>query len=267
MKAKKRIKLDNKDIESLLSLADKAAREIMEVYNTSFDVENKKDNSPITLADRRSNDIIVSGLKKMYPDIPLISEEEKDIPYKERKNWEYFWLIDPLDGTKEFISKNGEFTINIALIEKNTPVFGLVSIPAKDTVYYALRGEGAYKKEKDKEIKKIHVRKENKDETVVVRSRSHKSKEEEKIISKLGQVKEISAGSALKFCLVAEGRADVYVRSGPTMEWDTASGHCVSEEAGARVKTIDGKKFVYNKKSLLNPGFVCARKNINIVNK
>ncbi|MGM0568793.1 MAG: 3'(2'),5'-bisphosphate nucleotidase CysQ [Elusimicrobiota bacterium] len=252
--------LNNNDINKLLALTRRAGQKIMEIYDSSFDVELKKDLSPITLADRASHEILLSGLNKLFPRIPVLSEEGKDIPYSERKKWDYFWLIDPLDGTKEFISKNGEFTINIALIKKTRPVFGLVSIPAKNTIYYALHKKGAYKKEKDKEAKKINIGKDNKNETVVVRSRSHKSSKEEEIISKLRNVKEIYAGSALKFCLIAEGKADIYLRSGPTMEWDTAAGHCVAQEAGAEIKTLKEKDFRYNKKELLNPGFIIGNK-------
>lgn len=253
--------LKENDIKNLLSLASEAGKEIMRVYETSFDVEHKEDASPITLADRASHDILSSGLKKLSPHIPVLSEEGRDIPLLERKKWNYFWLIDPLDGTKEFVSKNGEFTVNIALIKKDRPVFGLVSIPAKGTLYYASRSGGAYKIKNSGTSEQIESRKNISPPVVVTRSRSHSSLEEEKIISRLGKIKTIFAGSALKFCLVAEGRADVYLRSGPTMEWDTAAGHCVAREAGAHIKQLNGKDFCYNKKSLRNPGFICAREN------
>ena len=249
----------DREIFFLAELAREASSAVMRFYNSEMlRVDYKKDNSCITDADRVSHDILSEGLEKFFPGMHVLSEEGKDIAHEERKNWRLFWLLDPLDGTKEFISKNGEFTVNIALIEKNSPVFGLVSAPAKNLTYYAVKGGGAFRKKKGEDACVIRAGKGARKEKVVVRSRSHAGKFEDEIISGLGPVKTIYAGSSLKFCLVAEGSADVYIRSGPTMEWDTAAGQCVAEEAGAEVATIEGEALLYNKKSLLNPGFICA---------
>ncbi len=251
--------ITEKDINSLLGAAVEASGAIMDIYDSQTGkVYLKDDNSCVTDADRASHDILKKSINKLYPSVPVISEEGEDVAHEERNKWESFWLIDPLDGTKEFISKNGEFTVNIALIKKNVPVFGLVSIPAKGLHYYAVKGKGVYKKEKNKSFSAIKTGKSAGGLTVVARSRSHGSESEDEIISNLGPVKTVYAGSALKFCLIAEGRADIYIRTGPTMEWDTAAGQCVAEEAGARVCDMEGSMLLYNKQSLLNPGFICA---------
>ncbi len=253
------MKIRESDIENILSLAREASEKIMDVYSSSrIEFTRKKDSSPLTLADKASHTVLLKGLRELFPSVPVFSEEGGRIPYAERKDWEYFWLVDPLDGTKEFISKNGEFTVNIALVEKDKPVFGLVAVPASGTAYYALRGSGAYKKKGDRDPEKIRVREDTGGETVVARSRSHSSEIGDKIISALGGARSLYAGSALKFCLVAEGRADIYIRSGPTMEWDTAAGHCLIEEAGGVLRTLENTPLVYNKRNPVNPGFVSA---------
>ncbi len=260
MRTEKKFKLADRGIEGLLLLAENASEQVMKVYeSSSHGARRKKDNSPVTRADTLSNNILTSGVKKLYPEIPVLSEESGEIPYEKRKSWEYFWLIDPLDGTREFLSRNGEFTINIALIEKQSPIFGLVSVPSRKAVYYACRGRGAYVKDQGGRIRRINAARLPKGATIVVaRSRSHSNEAEDEIVKRLGPAKTLHAGSALKFCLVAEGKADVYLRCSPTMEWDTAAGQCVAEEAGAGVSAMDGAPFLYNKESLLNPGFVCA---------
>lgn len=252
------------DIMKLVDIARKAGDEIMKVYATDFSVETKNDKSPLTEADRRSNDIIISGLAAAYPEIPYISEETKLTPFAERKNWKLHWLIDPLDGTKEFVKKNGEFTVNIALIQDGKPVIGVVYAPALGKTYYGVQGLGAYMTGTNHEaFRKIEnpVHYSQKQLVKVVASRSHLDDATMKFIEDLKKqgkdVDFVSSGSSLKFCLVAEGVADVYPRFGPTMEWDTAAAHAVVLCAGKKVKNIEtGQELIYNKENLLNPGFI-----------
>ncbi|MBN1521130.1 MAG: 3'(2'),5'-bisphosphate nucleotidase CysQ [Candidatus Aureabacteria bacterium] len=242
------------DLKEIILLAGEEVRRIYE--SRDYKVELKEDDSPLTAADKASQDIILKGLGKLFPKTPIISEESKDIPYEKRKYFEYFWLVDPLDGTKEFISRNGEFTINVSLIHKNIPVIGLVYLPAKEMLYFAQKGKGAFKEEKGEE-EKLSVYIEKRDKIIILRSRSHSMPEEEGIVSGLGTVEEIYAGSALKFCLVAEGIADIYIRTCGSMEWDTAAGQCIVESAGGGVYDFRGDSLRYNKSSLLNPAFYC----------
>lgn len=251
------------NIDDIISIVQEAGNEVMKVYNRDFSFQSKEDDSPLTDADNISNKLIIDRLNSLYQEIPFISEETRQTPYEQRKDWEYFWLIDPLDGTKEFIKKNGEFTINIALIHRNTPVLGVVGVPAKKEVYFSTRGEGAWKLDasgRKTTIKNNHHYS-NKNEITVIASRSHLSEETLDFVEKLKaqnkKVEFLSAGSSLKFCLVAEGKADVYPRFGPTMEWDTAAAHAIVLEAGKKVLDIEtGKPLIYNKKSLLNPFFI-----------
>ena len=248
-----------------------AGKEINEVYNSDFNVEYKNDQSPLTLADKKSNEIIEEFLQKTK--ISIISEEGINLHYDLRKNKNLLWLVDPLDGTKEFIKKNGEFTVNIALLENNTPVIGVIYVPCSRTLYFSNKKIGSYKlilqeTEKIESIKyiislskKLPIKKEKKIPYVIVCSRSHMNELTEKFISKKKDaykiVKTISAGSSIKICLVAEGVADVYPRLAPTMEWDIAAGHAIAKFAGFNVKSIvDGKEMSYNKKNLLNSSFV-----------
>lgn len=234
-----------------------AGKKIMEVYNSpeSFGVEYKEDNSPLTRADKLANEVIIEGLKSLPHQYPIISEEEKDVPYEVRKNWPIFWLVDPLDGTKEFIKRNGQFTVNIALIDNHVPVIGFIYAPVSDELFYGIKGIGSFKICEDGEYKiSSSTRKNN---LVAVGSSSHANEEEEEHLAKFPIVETIKWGSSLKFCKVAEGTADVYLRTGPTMEWDTAAGQCILENAGAKMTKLDGSPFLYNKKSLLNEGFVC----------
>ncbi|MFA5879147.1 MAG: 3'(2'),5'-bisphosphate nucleotidase CysQ [Candidatus Margulisiibacteriota bacterium] len=238
-------------LEKIVVVACFAGQEIMKVYNTSFEVKYKKDTSPLTKADLIANKVICEELTKLL-DIPILSEENAIINYKERKNWEYFWLVDPLDGTKEFISKNGEFTVNIALIEKGEPVLGVIYAPALDTFYFASKFLGCFKKIK-KNIKN--------DTLVIVGSRSHDSEEFDFFVEKkrllYKEIKIKKVGSSLKFCLIADGLADVYPRLGQTKEWDTAAGHIIAKMAGRKVVDFNSEKeLVYNKKILINPNFI-----------
>ncbi len=262
----------SKYIVDLFQICLNAGKEIMEVYNQDFDVEFKEDDSPLTLADKRAHHDIAEGLEQMDYSIPVLSEEGKEIPYEERKDWEQFWLVDPLDGTKEFIKKNGEFTVNIALIEGKYPKLGVIYAPVLDTFYFGVNGEGAYKlKDASKvtitsaedlisqsvklpEVNDCNI-------TNVVASRSHMSEETEAFINKLdGEVNVVSSGSSLKFCLVAEGKADYYPRYAPTMEWDTGAGQAIVEAAGGKVTRYeDDERFYYNREELLNGWFLVSR--------
>jgi 3'(2'), 5'-bisphosphate nucleotidase len=253
-------------VAPLSDIAVAAGKKILEIYHDSdFSqvVDFKADQSPLTLADKASHEVIVAGLKKHFPDIPIISEEGKDIAYDERKAWDPFWLVDPLDGTKEFIKRNGQFTVNIALIHQGRPVIGVIYTPVTEELYYASQKNyasdvepGAYKRETSGEAYPIAVRQSFQDK-VAVRSSSHASEEEEAVLSKYGVTESISRGSSLKFCMVAEGKADIYYRHGPTMEWDTAAGQAVVEGAGGKVlKGAGPEPFTYNKESLLNGSFL-----------
>ncbi|NLU35367.1 MAG: 3'(2'),5'-bisphosphate nucleotidase CysQ [Wolinella succinogenes] len=244
------------DIEAIKTIAMEAGAVIMKVYEREFSVEYKSDSSPLTEADRSSNEVICSRLQEAYPNIPLISEENRQIPYEVRKNWEYCWCVDPLDGTKEFIKRSDEFTVNIALIHQGIPVLGVVYAPAKGDMYWAKRGEGAFKNGTRLPLKNNTNPQEK---LVVVASKSHLSQETQSFIDALGakEIEHISAGSSLKFCMVAEGEADVYPRLAPTMEWDTAAADTIVREAGKMVYEVGSEiPMCYNKEELLNPWFV-----------
>jgi 3'(2'), 5'-bisphosphate nucleotidase len=247
------------DTRAIITLALEAGEKIMKIYEgADFGVDMKADNSPLTLADLASHEHIVSSLSKLTPDIPVLSEESKATPYEERSAWAKFWLVDPLDGTKEFIKRNGEFTINIALIEEGRPVLGVVHTPALGVTYYAQKGLGAFKQDNGTSHV-IKVQTDVSQNLNVVASRSHAGPETEAFLAALAKdytVNLVSKGSALKLCLVAEGVAHLYPRLGPTMEWDTAAAQSVVEEAGAVVTDIEGKLLPYNKENLLNPFFI-----------
>jgi 3'(2'), 5'-bisphosphate nucleotidase len=242
----------------LIATARQAGAKILEIYeheDFSKVVDMKADNSPLTMADHEANKIIVEALEKYFPEIPIISEEEKAIPYETRKNWSICWLVDPLDGTKEFIKRNGEFTVNIALIENGKPVLGVIYAPVPDIMYFGKRGQGAWKEEEKGKRQPIQVG--DKTEGITsVESRSHAS-DEDSVLSRYRINDRVSVGSSLKFCSVAEGKADIYYRHGPTMEWDTAAGQAILEAAGGSMHRLDGTPFTYNKENLLNPGFIC----------
>lgn len=248
-------------IKSIIEIAIRAGHSILEIYNQDFDVEIKSDLSPLTLADKHANAIIIEALNILTPEIPIISEENKLIDYTERKSWTKCWIVDPLDGTKEFINKNGEFTVNIALVENGIPVLGVVHVPAQNSTYYAEKNKGSFKIEKGQTISlRISVLAEN-GILKIVGSRSHQTPEllayVEEQKGKFKNVEFVAAGSSLKFCLLAEGKADVYPRLGPTMEWDTCAGQIVATEAGAEVLRFDNNEpLLYNRENLLNPFFI-----------
>jgi len=253
------------DIKEIINIAIKAGDEILKIYKKDYKIETKTDEnnfeSPLTEADLISNKIITDFLKEKYPQIPIISEENKEIPYEERKNWNKFWLIDPIDGTKGFIKKNGEFTVNIALIKDNKPSLGVVYLPVKNETYYS-DGEKSYKIENN-ETKEIHV-KEPENNIIVVGSKSHMNEETQEYINQLKQKYEniefISTGSSIKLCLVAEGKADFYPRLGPTMEWDIGAAHAVVKTAGGKVLQHNKEEELkYNKEDLHNPYFIVKK--------
>ncbi len=240
-------------------IAKEAGARILDVYEGEFDVENKTDGSPLTEADKASHHIIVDRLARLTPDVPVLSEESRAIGYATRKHWQCYWLIDPLDGTREFVKRNGEFTVNIALIENNKPVLGVVYVPVKDILYSASVGTGAIKEDSSKRLP-INVRTYTGGVPSIVASRSHAGEMLQtfldKVAAKEGKPEIVSMGSSLKLCLVAEGVADVYPRLGPTSEWDTAAAQCVVEAAGGQVLSLQGEPLVYNKENILNPMFL-----------
>ena len=249
----------SKELQIALEAAVKAGENIMEVYNSteSINYERKADDSPLTIADKKSHNTIIDFLKDT--DIDIISEESKSIEYQERKNWEEYWLIDPLDGTKEFIKKNGEFTVNIALIKNNKPHLGIVYCPVKKILYWNDNDKKVFKREKEetREIKKRKSINENEEGLRVVVSRSHMSEETSEYVNKLTRPELISCGSSLKFLYIADNKADIYPRFGPTMEWDTAAAHSILNALEIHVINLDtGRELSYNKENLLNPYFI-----------
>lgn len=248
------------NINDIIAIAQKAGDAIMEIYAKDFSVEYKEDQSPLTQADKNANAIIVKGLESLNLKFPILSEEGKEIPYEERKNWEYFWMVDPLDGTKEFIKKNDEFTVNIALIYQNTPVLGVVYAPALNEMYWAKRGYGAFKNNQPLPL----CTNQTPDKTLTVAaSKSHLSEETKNFIENLKSSTEnlifVSKGSSLKLCMVAEGSADVYPRLAPTTEWDTAAADAIVREVGKmtyQYPLTSNIPMQYNKENLLNPWFV-----------
>lgn len=259
-------------LEQISETAFKAGKEILSVYETDFDVDFKLDESPLTLADQKAHQTIVDDLKTHS--FPILSEEGKTIPYEERKEWEYFWMVDPLDGTKEFVKRNGEFTVNIALIHNQQSLLGVIYVPVTDELYIGGEGIGAFKIPKWGEklsteplqhwLNDEHqLPKKSKRPFTIVGSRSHMSPETEAFIEEKrkekGEVELISKGSSLKLCMVAEGRADCYPRFAPTMEWDTAAGQAIVEAMGGKVMEWETKEIMkYNRKNLLNDWFLVS---------
>ncbi len=264
--------MQNQLLYTAIDAALHAGKAILEVYkNEKVESKLKQDKSPLTLADKNAHNEILRILESTK--IPVLSEEGRSIPFQERKNWEYFWMVDPLDGTKEFINRNGDFTVNIALIKNNEPVLGVVYVPVTGTLYFAEKGAGAFRQENCNkftieeitELSKLLPVSGSRRLFTVVASRSHMNNETKDYIQKLekvkGKVELASRGSSLKICMVAEGSADVYPRFGPTMEWDTAAGHAVAVEAGCSFLQGDGHTpFIYNKENLLNPYFIVSGK-------
>lgn len=245
-------------LEPVISLARRAGGKVLEIYEKEdIGVLAKEDMSPLTEADLASHEIILKGLNEMEPHWPVLSEESRETPFGERRGWERYWLVDPLDGTKEFLKRTGEFTINIALIEEGFPVLGVVYAPAVEKLYCAAKGSGAFAESEGKRgaIKASSC---SGGRIRVVASRSHRGDKLDAFLEKIGEMDTVSMGSSLKFCLVAEGAADLYPRLGPTMEWDTAAAQCIVEEAGGKVVDLSGERLKYNKPDLHNPEFICS---------
>jgi 3'(2'), 5'-bisphosphate nucleotidase len=247
----------------VIALANESGRTILAIYqDLNPQVEYKLDHSPVTQADLVSHHILQAGLARLAPHWPVLSEESVEVPFDERKSWQHFWMIDPLDGTKEFLHRTGEFTVNIALIEDDRPILGVVYAPVIDKLYFAARGAGSYRMD-GKVTTPIKVAPATAGNTRFVVSRRHGS-EPETLTHFIGQTKGCESrvmGSSLKFCLIAEGGADVYPRNGPTMEWDTAAAQCILEEAGGSVTDLEGNTIRYNKRVLLNSGFVARARS------
>ena len=251
--------ISNSLLEEIKSIAKEAGQAIMDIYENadlSSVVEHKADDSPLTLADQASEKVIKRRLETLSENYPILSEEGKKMSFEERKDWHTFWLVDPLDGTKEFIKRNGQFTVNIALIKDHYPIAGIIYVPVTDTFYYG-NGEEAFKQDSSGvKALKVNNKAENR---IAVRSASHAAPEEETVLEKYDAKDSISVGSSLKFCMVAEGKADLYYRHGPTMEWDTGAGQAILESAGGKVfkGSTEEERFNYNKENLLNGSFLC----------
>jgi len=248
------------DLPAIVTLSRQAGDAIMDFYRQGeTQTWTKKDDSPLTAADLASHEVIVAGLAKITPDIPVLSEESTGITWQQRQQWSTYWLVDPLDGTKEFIKQNGEFTVNIALIENNQPTLAVVYAPALDKMYYASTELGCFFSEKEQAPQRLMLNNDIELPIKVVGSRSHPSPQMSDFVEQFEHAEIVPTGSSLKFCLVAQGLADVYPRLGPTMEWDTGAGQCIAQCAGATVSLFTGEALDYNnKESLLNPLFIVA---------
>lgn len=247
-------------LEHSTGIARAAGREILEVYAAdALTSTAKADDSPLTAADLRSHRLIVQQLAELTPGVPVLSEEAADIPFARRRQWPRYWLVDPLDGTREFLARNGEFTVNIALIEGHTPVLGVVHVPVTDTRYFGLPGTGAWRQQGEEPALAIRTAARAATPVRIVGSRSHRGDSLDAFLARIGAHTLLAIGSSLKFCLVAEGAADVYPRLGPTSEWDTAAAHAVLLAAGGSVRTLEGAPLEYNtREALLNPFFVAC---------
>ena len=253
--------MDDKEIGSLLpeivDIARQAGEQILAVYATDFEVQTKADTSPLTAADLAAHDTIVAGLRELTPDWPILSEESAEIGFEIRSGWSHYWLVDPLDGTREFVERNGEFTVNIALIDNHRPVLGVVHVPVSGRDYYACKESGAWRKDPGEEPVSIQASSRCQRPVRIVGSKSHRGSSLNAFLEYLGEYEFIPMGSSLKICLVADGSADVYPRLGPTSEWDTAAAQAIVEIAGGQMTDIAGKAIRYNRKAdLLNPFFL-----------
>jgi 3'(2'), 5'-bisphosphate nucleotidase len=248
-------------LNSISATAREAGAAIMQIYERDFDIQHKGDGSPLTEADLAAHHLICGQLAELSPELPILSEESRDIPYAERADWQRYWLVDPLDGTKEFVNRNGEFTVNIALIEDGKPVLGVVYAPVMDILYTGCAGVAMMQKANE-QPEEIHVRPFSGKKPCLVASRSHAGEALtaaiERLSDRFGDIDTLSMGSSFKLCLVAEGRADLYPRLGLTSEWDTAAAHAVVTAAGGSVTTLSGENLCYNKENLLNPWFLVS---------
>lgn len=251
------IKLTTALRETVIAIAQDAAAAIREVYASPFDVEIKSDRSPVTAADLAANQVILRGLGQLTPDLPILSEESAQVPWEVRRHWGAYWLVDPLDGTREFVKRNDEFSVNIALIYQGAPAFGVVLAPVSGVAWHAMRGELAYRRD-GLHDSVLRTRTPALPPLQVAASRSHRSVQTQALLDRMGEIEVVAQGSSLKFCRLAEGTLDVYPRLGPTAEWDTAAGQCVLHAAGGAVlSAATGKPFRYNRReTLLNGDFI-----------
>jgi 3'(2'), 5'-bisphosphate nucleotidase len=244
-------------LEAVIDLARQAGAAILEVYAEDFEVMHKSDRSPVTAADKAAHHLLVDGLSRLDGGYPVLSEEAAKAPWAERSAWPRYWLVDPLDGTREFVKRNGEFTVNVALIDGNDPVLGVVHAPALDYMVFAERGKGAYMRAANGQDIRLQTRAPAEVPLRVAASRSHLDERTLAMLARMGEHERLGLGSSLKFCRIAEGRIDVYPRFGPTCEWDTAAAQCVLEEAGGAVIDTSGEPLRYNRRdSLINPDFL-----------
>lgn len=251
-------------LNDLKTLCEKASEAILEVYHSEdFEVEKKKDSSPVTIADKRSDAILNEGLNRLTPDIPVMSEESIQLPYEERKKWKKFWCVDPLDGTREFVKKNDQFAICIALVEDGRPILGMIYEVVPGDCYYASKSNGAYLEKKDGTKKKLECSSFDwgEENLTILCSLSHRNNETEEFIDNFPNHHRTRLGAALKFCMIARGEAQLYPRLGPTCEWDTAAGDILLHEAGGQIVRFEDKKpLIYNKENILSPHFVAMGK-------
>jgi 3'(2'), 5'-bisphosphate nucleotidase len=247
-------------VSEVADLAVEAGEKVLDIYASDFEVQTKADASPLTQADLASERHILAGLRTLTPDLPVLAEESSEVAFEQRRNWRRAWLVDPLDGTKEFVKRNGEFTVNIALVEDGHPILGVVHAPVLGTTYIASRGNGARRRGASGDAP-IRVQAPVDEELRVVMSRSHANEATQKFLQRAEEeyrVSALSKGSALKMCLVAEGEAHVYPRLGPTMEWDVAAAQCVVEQAGGQLVTLDGSPMSFNRPELVNQPFLAC---------
>lgn len=244
-------------LDEVKEIAAEAGRRIVAIYDDGFTVRHKEDKTPLTEADLAAHRTISAGLQRLTPETPILSEESAAVPYEQRRHWTRYWLIDPLDGTREFIKRNGEFTVNIALIDGHAPILGVVLAPVTGISFYACRGGGAFKQIPGTPARPIHTARWRGGRIRIAGSRSHGSAAFDAFVTHFPDHERVSMGSSLKSCLVAEGAADVYPRFGTTSEWDTAAAQCVVEEAGGALTDLHLRRLRYNEKaSLLNPHFI-----------
>jgi len=250
----------SKELKNLSTEINQVARQagemIRKYFNSSYEIELKQDQSPVTTADIEANNFIEQQLHSLTPEIPRISEESENTSYQERKHWGTFWLIDPLDGTREFIKNRPDFTVNIALVREQQPILGAIYLPMADQLYFAAEGDHAYRQDQSTLPIEIHVNKKISSTPIICGSRYHAGKSMQAFLNAVGNHELITRGSSIKSCLIADGSADIYPRFGPTWEWDTAAAQCIIVQAGGYLTTLDMKSLAYNKESLLNPSFL-----------
>jgi len=248
----------NKLVSEINNIAQGAGKEIKQYFYSKYEIIYKQDSSPVTTADLAAHEYIAEHLKTLTPNLPFLSEESTQVDYVERNSWDTYWLVDPLDGTREFIKNTPDFTVNIALIHMNKPVLGVIYLPIENSLYFATDGNGAFKCDSNEPYLPISVNELSFNVPRICGSRAHPGKSMQKFLLNIGEHELISRGSSIKSCLVAEGSADIYPRFGPTWEWDTAAAQCIVEQAGGRLTDLNLKTLKYNKESLLNPSFMAV---------